>query len=112
MGNINISGRMARKTTVRDLNGGIIDLMDESDGGWIIRGRRVVNQEKYDALLQKEKDKREAALAATKAISNPQASEARNAPANQSNKVADLEKKVEDMGNKLDAILQAITGKK
>jgi hypothetical protein len=50
MGNINVSGRMARKSVVKDMNGNIINLIDETDGGWIIRNRQVVNPEKFEKM--------------------------------------------------------------
>ncbi len=106
---INISGRMARKSTVRDLNGNIIDLIDETDGGWIIRGRRVVNQEKFEKMVQAEKDKKEAALAATKSIVAPEhIIEARGG---KPGKTEELEKRINNIESKLDAILKAINKK-
>ncbi len=63
MSNINVSGHMARKSITRDLSGNIINLIDETDGGWIIRNRRVVNEDKYNNLLKKEEDRKIAAKA-------------------------------------------------
>jgi len=103
---IRVASHMARKAVTRDLSGQIINLIDETDGGWIIRNRQVVNNEKWQRMLEIEKDKREAALAATKAINNPTAPVAdRNvAPS----KTIELEKRVTDMESKLDAILKAV----
>lgn len=103
-GNINVSGHMARKSTVRDLNGNIINMIDESDGGWIIRNRQVVNQEKYQELLKKEEDKKLAAQAIIHQKVDDNAPDRTVAPS----KVEALEKRVEDMDSKLDAILKAI----
>lgn len=103
-GNINVSGHMARKSVVRDLNGNIINMLDETDGGWIIRNRQVVNQEKYQALLQKEEDKKLAAQAIIHQKVDDNAPDRSVAPS----KVEALEKRVEDMDSKLDAILKAI----
>jgi uncharacterized protein YceH (UPF0502 family) len=103
---IKIAPRMARKSTVRDTSGNIIDMLDETDGGWIIRNRRVVNEEKYNRIIQVEKDKREAALAITKATSVPAAvAESRAASPG---KLDSLDKRVTDMESKLDAILKAV----
>jgi len=68
---INIAPRMARKSKVVDMAGNIIDLLDETSGGYIIRRRQIVNPEKWQEHLQKEQDKRKAAQAMTEAISNP-----------------------------------------
>lgn len=95
---------MARKSTVRDLNGNIINMIDESDGGWIIRNRQVVNQEKYQELLKKEEDKKLAAQAIIHQKVDDNAPDRTVAPS----KVEALEKRVEDMDSKLDAILKAI----
>jgi uncharacterized protein YceH (UPF0502 family) len=109
---VNIAGHMVRKSITKDTSGNIINLIDEKDGGWIIRNRRVVNEEKWNDLLQKEQDKREAALAATKAVAaSSEAQAARNAPAGavpQSDKVAALEERLNKQDEKLDAILAAL----
>lgn len=70
-GNINIAPRMARRSVVRDIRGNIIDLLDESDGGYIIRKGVIVNQEKYDEIKKKEADRKEAAQAMAKAVTPP-----------------------------------------
>jgi len=62
---------MARKSKVMDLGGNIIDLLDETNGGYIIRGRQIVNHEKWEEILQKERDRVSAARAMTEAVSNP-----------------------------------------
>ena len=94
---------------VRNLQGQIIDMLDETDGGWIIQKGRVVNQVKYDEYVQKEKDKQEAAKAIIHAINNPNAPvEARNQAPAQNGKVDALEKRMDGMEGKLDQILNAL----
>lgn len=97
---------MARKSIVKDMNGNIINMLDETDGGWIIRNRQVVNPEKLAKLQAIERDKREAAVASTKAVSAPSSVvEARSvAPG----KVEALEKKVEGMENNIAEILKLL----
>ena len=111
MGNINVSGRMARKSVVKDMNGNIINLIDETDGGWIIRNRQVVNPEKFEKMPQAERDRREAALAASKAVS--QSAEVVAARAGVKiektpDKVDALEKKVEGMESNIAEILKLL----
>lgn len=116
---------MAKKAVTRNMNGQIINLIDETNGGWIIRNGTVINEDVYNDLLQKEKDKKEAAKAVLNQISAPKDVEAMRAgqaplpkvdieqvkldaikPA--SNKLDELESKVNSMENKLDAILNAL----
>lgn len=104
MGSVNIAGRMAKKSIVRDLQGQIINLLDESDGGWIIRNRQVVNPEKYAEMLKKEEDRKTAALAIANQKVDDNAPDRTQAPG----KVEALEKRIDDMDNKLDAILNAL----
>lgn len=99
---------MARKSVVKDLNGNIITMLDETDGGYIVRNRSVVNQEKWQEYLKKEEDKKLAAQAILNQKVDTQAPDRTQAPA-QNAKVEELEKKVEDMGSKLDAILKALS---
>lgn len=49
------------------MQGNIISLRDEAGGGWIVRNREVVNEEKWNEYVNKEKDKLEAAKAVTQA---------------------------------------------
>lgn len=117
MGDIRIAGHMARKRIVKNLSGQIIDLMDETDGGWIIRGGQVVNQEKYQELLRKEEDRKKAAKAQTEAIVASAELEAqRNGKAGAvqtgPDRVSELEKRIDAQDSKLDAILEAINSKK
>ena len=98
-------GKLFRKSTTRDLNGNIINWVDEADGGWIIRNRQIVNQAKYDAYLTKEDDRRVAAQAIALQVTSPTEGQ-RNGKSE--TRVDNLEKKVDDMGSKLDAILKAL----
>lgn len=102
---------MFRKQIVKDLNGNILTLMDEADGGYIIRNRQIVNPAKWEALQQKEKDRIEAAKAPALEKKDANAPD-RNVTLKEANKMVELEKKVEGMESKLDAILNALNAKK
>ena len=107
-----IADHLYRKSTMRDMQGNIINLIDEANGGYIIRNRQVVNPERFAEIQKIEQDKREAALAATKAIESPNAAQRNQTAAvaiEQTNKVDALEKKVDGMETKLDAILKALS---
>ena len=127
MGNINVSGHMSKKTIVRNLAGNIIDLRDEANGGWIIRGGRVVNENAFEALVQKQNDVKEASRAVLNQVTVSKEIEDQRAgiatpPKPETNpvvptvaptvaptdRVAVLETKVQDMDSKLDAILNAL----
>ena len=95
---------MARKSTVRDLSGNLITLIDENDGGYIVRNRQVVNPEKWNVLVQKEKDKQEAAKAQGMQKVDANAPDRTVA----SSKVDALEKKVAGMENNIAEILKLL----
>lgn len=99
---------MARKSVVKDLSGNIITMLDETDGGYIVRNRNIVNQEKWQEYLKKEEDKKIAAQAILHQKVDANAPD-RTINPTQNAKVEALEKKVEDMDSKLDAILKAIS---
>lgn len=99
---------MARKSVVKDLSGNIITMLDETDGGYIVRNRNIVNQEKWQEYLKKEEDKKIAAQAILHQKVDESAPD-RTINPTQNAKVEALEKKVEDMDSKLDAILKAIS---
>lgn len=106
-------GTLYKKRVVKNLSGQIIDLVDETDGGWIIRGGRIINQEKYAELQKREEDKREAAKAMTQAIAAaPEVEAMRQGTAVQATasleRMEKLEKRIEEQDNKLDAILAAL----
>ena len=106
-----IADHLMRKSTMKDINGNIINLIDETNGGYIIRNRQVVNQERWEELLKIEQDKREAALAPTKAVESPNV-HLRNGTAHEAttqiNKVDELEQRLNKQDEKLDLILQAL----
>lgn len=108
MSTINV-GHLFRKRTVRKLNGQIIDMSDEANGGAIISRGNIVNPERYEEILRKEEDKRKAAEAKLHAIEpKPEVLEQRAA---QPGRIDNLEKKVADQDKKLDAILDLLTKK-
>jgi len=108
--NFNPSG-LRKKSILRDTNGRIINWLDEANGGWIIRNRQVLNQARYDEELQKEKDKLTASKAiAEQVVATPENLALRTGVLRTDNpsKVDELEKKVNDMDSKLEAILKAV----
>lgn len=98
---------MAKKRIVRNMAGNIIELFDETDGGWIIRKGQVVNQEKYQEMLKKEQDKKEAAKAILNQKVESDAPDRTAAPS----RIDELEKKVVKQDEKLDAILELLKKK-
>ena len=105
-----VVGRLAKNKIVRDTSGAIIDWFDEVNGGWIVQKRVIVNMDAWNAHLQKEKDRAEAASAIGKAKIRddyPENREGNNS--NSSKKVDELEKKVTDMDDKIDKILEALS---
>jgi len=101
---------LRRKSILRDTSGNIITWLDEADGGYIVRNRQVVNQEKWNAILKAEEDKKIAAQASAEQVSAPKHVEALRSgktlpTVNPQSKVDELEKKVDNMESKLDAIL-------
>ena len=102
-------GHLFKKRTVKRLDGSIIDLVDEANGGYIIRSGRVVDEVRYAEVLQKEEDRRKAALAMTEAISVPKEVVAqRTQNPVQVQRMDDLENKIKAQDEKLDAILKAL----
>lgn len=102
---------MARKSIVKNTSGQIIDWLDETNGGWIIRKGQVVNQEKYDYFKKLEEDKRLAAQAvAFQKVDNvvPDRTVTATEAIQQNTRIDDLEKKITEQDNKLDAILKAL----
>lgn len=95
---------MMKKSIVKDMNGNIINMMDELNGGWIVRNRQIVNQARWDELQKVEQDRREAAKAASLAVSNPLAPDRTATPS----KVDALEQRVNGLDEKLDQILNAL----
>lgn len=97
-------GHLARKRVVKDLAGNIIDMVDEVNGGYIVKGRQIVNPERWAELQAIEEDRKLAA----KAVSMQKIDE--NPPDRTvvPGKVEELEKKVTAMDDKLNAILEAL----
>lgn len=62
-----VVGRLFRKRTVRNLDGSIREMLDEANGGTIIRGGHVVNVDRVNELARIERDK-QAATAASSAV--------------------------------------------
>lgn len=111
-------GHLYKKRTVRRLSGEIIDLVDEANGGYIIRRGQIVNQERYDELKKIEEDKIKAAQAIIHQKVDDNAPDrtvtAQEAIKNNS-KMEELEQnqsaintKVDALDTKLDAILKAL----
>jgi len=99
-------GKLHKKTIVRGLDGGIRDMRDEANGGWIVRGGSVVNQEKWEEYCKALKDKEDAA----KAFAEPKIREDYpEAKDGEPSRVDKLEEKVEALDSKLDAILKAVS---
>lgn len=100
---------LRRKSVLKDTSGNIINLLDETDGGWIVRGRQVVNQAKYDELVKKEHDKNVASKAVVEQVVAPKSAvDSRAGITPLPPTVTPLEKRVNDMENKLDQILNAL----
>jgi hypothetical protein len=111
---IQIAPHMARKRLVKDTQGNIIDWLDEADGGWIVRGRNIVNKERWEQEQQKEKDKKEAAMAIVKQKVDENAPDRTVTPAVAKENLAKASKqdeRIDKMEEKLDAILKALNGK-
>lgn len=105
MGNTQV-GKLFKKTIVRGMDGGIRDMRDEANGGWIVRGGQVINQEKWQEYLKVQKDKEESAKAAAEPKIRqdyPETKESNPAVASK------LEERVDKMEEKLAAILKAVS---
>lgn len=101
-------GTLHRKRTVYRFDGSIRDLLDETDGGWIIRNGIVVNQEKIDEMARKEADRKVAAQAQNNAVTSIVSLEERNVTPS---KMEELEKKVESMEGNIAQILMLLQKK-
>lgn len=105
---VNVAGHLAKNKIVKDMHGNIIDLYDESQGGWIVQKRAIVNQEAWQRLVQREQDKIEAAKAVTMAKIRDDYPETKEGTNSSTGKVDELEKKVNAMDDKLEQILKAL----
>lgn len=101
-------GKLHKKSIVRGLDGGIRDMRDEANGGWIVRGGSVVNQEKWGEYCKMLKDKEDSAKALAQPKIREDYSETKDATPEPS-RVDKLEEKVEALDSKLDAILKAVS---
>lgn len=101
MGNTQV-GKLFKKSIVRGMDGGIRDMRDEANGGWIVRGGQVVNQEKWNEYAKIQKDKQEA----LKAASEPKIRE--DYPEHNPAVASKLEERVDKMEETLAAILKAV----
>lgn len=101
-------GHLNKDRLVKDMGGNIIDWYREAHGGWIIRGREIVNKEAWQKHLDIQKDKAEAAKAVGLAKSDANAPDRTVAPS----KINDLEAKIDamkkDTDTKFDAIMKAL----
>lgn len=112
---VNVAAHLARKKIVRDMRGNVIDMLDENDGGYIIRNRQVVNQEKYQEMLKKEADRKEAAQAMAKAVTPPPEVAEMRQGGQASKDIKEIKEQFQEfkkeVDTKFDAILQAIKSK-
>lgn len=105
MGNTQV-GKLFKKTIVRGMDGGIRDMRDEANGGWIVRGGQVINHEKWQEYLKIQKDKEDAA----KAVAEPKIRQ--DYPETRENNPvvsSKLEERVDKMEETLAAILKAVS---
>lgn len=113
MNSINV-GHLYKKRIVRNTNGDIIDWLDETDGGWIIRKGQIINQEKIDEYKKKEEDKRLASQAILHQKVDEDAPDrtvtADEAIKNQS-RIDTIEKRLDGTDEKLDKILSMLSNK-
>lgn len=98
---------MAHKRIVRNTAGDIIDWLDETKGGWIIRKGVVVNQAVIDEMAKVEEDRKIAAKALAQQVTHENAPDRTVAPS----KMDELEKRIDSQDAKLDAILAALSKK-
>lgn len=107
MGKVEI-GHLYKKRLIRNLDGSIRLLQDDTMGGMIIRDGQVVNQQAVDIMAEKQKDRETAATEATQVVV-PQAvvEERQVAPT----KMQEMEKRIETQDEKLDAILKLLKKK-
>ena len=97
-------GHLFRKRTVRDLNGNIIDMSDDTKGGAIVSKGNVVNQVAMDELIAKENDKKPAAVAFT--VNHDAPEEVREQRTNAPGKVEKLEAELAEMKEMMAELLK------
>lgn len=105
---VQVAGRMFRKSSTKDINGNLINMIDETDGGWIVRNRQIVNPEKWNEYQKREKDKQEAAKAIHHQKTDTNAPDRSVAP----NQIDALKKEMgdfkKDVDEKFNAIMAAL----
>lgn len=106
-------GHLHKKRTLRRWGSNeILDLQDEADGGWIIRKGQIVNQVKFDELVQKELDRQKAKEAPAQMAQSNVAPEVRNAQggkvAPEASRMDALESKVGDIEGDIKKILNLL----
>lgn len=115
-------GTLFRKRTIRKLNGQLVELVDEANGGAIVKNGQVVNPERYAEIQKQEEDAKLAAQALLHATAVPEEIQAVRtgrptketvekvtaAQQPKEDKFAELEAKVKSQDEKLDAILAAL----
>ena len=87
------------------MDGSIYLLQDDTMGGTIIAGGRVVNQDAINEMAKKEMDRQTAATEATQVSVPVAVAEQRTAAPS---KMQEMEKRIEAQDAKLDAILAAL----
>lgn len=107
---INTNTYRFKKRTVRDSAGNIIDLLDEANGGYIIKNRQVVNQERYQEMMKVEQDRKEAAMAQALARTDESLPN-RNVDPVSTNLKKEFDVFKKEVDDKFNAILEAIKNK-
>lgn len=105
MGNTQV-GKLHKNRKVKDLNGNIIDWFDEANGGWIVKSRQVVNIERWNQEMAKQKDRELAAQAAASPKIRADYPETKESNPQVASK---LEERVDKMEQTLEAILKAVS---
>lgn len=99
-------GKLHKNKIVKDLSGNIIDWFDEVNGGWIVQKRVIVNHERWNEEVRKQKDRAEAAKAATMAKIRDDYPELKEGEEQQSGKTEKLEKEVAELKEMLKKALE------
>lgn len=99
-------GHLFKKRTIRNLDGSIRLLQDDTMGGTIVRNGQVINEEAMKVLVAKEEDRKTAAQALTVSYDAPE--EVRETRTATPSKIQELENRITAQDSKLDAILAAL----
>jgi len=107
------AARMVRNRLVKDFNGNIIDWLDESRGGWIIRKREVVNHEEWQKELDKKEEIKRQQVELQRKLQEQRAQEAQEVqevPVLQSDeRITMLEESQKETSAKIDKILELLS---